>query len=311
MATTKTAIATKQDHALQQMSDADLIRVLTNSLYPGAKPESVQLVLGYCSASGLDPMQKPVHIVPMWDKNSGGMRDVVMPGIGLYRTQASRTGQYAGTSDPEFGPDTTETIGGVSITFPLWCKVTIYRMIAPGSIAPFPAIARWKENYAVKGGKEKSIAPNSMWERRPYAQLEKCAEALALRKAFPEIGSQPTAEEMEGKAIDPIDVTPESIQQPKPTLMPEAKKETPPKIVEGEIVTTPAPAPTATPSKDAGPTLNATQEKLIATKLTLTGAPAEGLLQHFGIESLKAMPLSLFNDAMKWITNWTPPDAAA
>jgi hypothetical protein len=57
------------------------------------------------------------------------------------------------------------------------------------------------ENYAVKGGQEKSIAPNAMWTKRPYGQLAKCAEAQALRKAFPEIASQPTADEMEGKTL--------------------------------------------------------------------------------------------------------------
>ena len=45
-----------------------------------------------------------------------------------------------------------------------------------------------------------------MWARRPYAQLAKCSEAQALRKAFPEFGAQPTADEMEGKEFD---VTPE------------------------------------------------------------------------------------------------------
>ncbi len=39
-----------------------------------------------------------------------------------------------------------------------------------------------------------------MWTKRSYAQLTKCTEAQALRRAFPELlGGQPTAEEMEGK----------------------------------------------------------------------------------------------------------------
>jgi phage recombination protein Bet len=158
-------------------------------------------VLGYCKAAGFDPMQKPVHIVPMWDAKAGQMRDVVMPGVGLYRTQAARGG-CAGVSEPEFGPDVTETIGGQEITYPKWCRVTVKRRQPGNAVDEFTAREFWKENYAVRGGKEKSIAPNAMWTKRPYGQLAKCAEAQALRKAFPEIGSAPAAEEMEGKALD-------------------------------------------------------------------------------------------------------------
>lgn len=182
--------------------EAELIDVLRNSLYPGAADNSIKLVISYCKASGLDPMQKPVHIVPMFDNKAGVMRDVVMPGIGLYRTQAARSGEYAGVSEPEYGPDVTESIGGQQITYPAWCRVTIKRLLANGVVAEFAATERWKENYAMKGGKEKSIAPNAMWAKRPYAQIAKCAEAQALRKAFPEFGAQPTADEIEGKEID-------------------------------------------------------------------------------------------------------------
>lgn len=209
-----------------QMNNDELFMVLSNSLYVGAQPESIKMVLGYCEAAGLDPMQKPVHIVPMYcstgQKDGKGydikaMRDVVMPGIGLYRIQAARSGEFAGTSEPEFGADVTETLDGVSITYPAWCKITAKRMLGNGIIAEFTAKEFWKENYATKG--KDSKAPNAMWTKRPYGQIAKCAEAQALRKAFPEVGSQPTADEMEGKEID---ITPNA----PPSLSRETKQKT-------------------------------------------------------------------------------------
>lgn len=193
---------TKHEGGALALSEGEMLDVLGSSHYPGANPHSIKLVLSYCKAAGLDPMLKPVHIVPMWDKEARTMRDVVMPGIGLYRMQASRSGECAGTSEPEFGPDVTEKVGGQEITFPQWCRVTVKRRLSDGTIADFTAREFWKENYAIKGGKDRSIAPNAMWSKRPYGQLAKCAEAQALRKAFPEFGSQPTAEEMEGKPMD-------------------------------------------------------------------------------------------------------------
>lgn len=191
----------KTESTALAMSEPELMRILQSSLYPGASPDSVKMVLGYCKAANLDPMQKPVHIVPMWDSKSRVMRDVVMPGIGLYRTQAARSG-CAGVTEPEFGPDVTEAIGGQTITYPAWCKVTVKRRLPTGEVVEFTAKEFWRENYAIKGGQEKSQAPNAMWTKRPYGQLAKCAEAQALRKAFPEIGSEPTADEMMGKTIN-------------------------------------------------------------------------------------------------------------
>lgn len=194
---------TKSEAGALALSEPELLRVLSSSLYPGANHDSIRMVLGYCKAAGLDPMQKPVHIVPMWDGKAGQMRDVVMPGVNLYRTQASRSNQMAGISEPEFGPDVTEKIGGQQITYPAWCRVTVKRLLSNGAVAEFTAVEYWTENYAIKGGKEKSIAPNAMWSKRPRGQIAKCAEAQALRKAFPEIASGATAEEMEGKALHP------------------------------------------------------------------------------------------------------------
>lgn len=210
----------KQDSSIQAfaMSESELISVLESSLYPGASGESIKLVINYCRASNLDPMRKPVHIVPIWDSKAGRSRDVIMPGIGSYRIDAARTNQCAGVSEPEFGPDVTENIGGVETTYPVWCRVTVKRRLPTGELVDYTAVERWKENYAQRGGKEKSIAPNTMWAKRPYAQLAKCAEAQALRKAFPEVGSQATAEEMEGKAINDENVIEGSyVRDPKPS----------------------------------------------------------------------------------------------
>lgn len=188
---------------------AEAIRTaLKTSLYPGASDGSVDMVLAYCQAGGLDPMTKPVHIVPMWipEKKEGNrvvrpgqMQDVIMPGIELYRTKAHRTSEYAGQDEAEFGPTVSEKLGGVDVRYPEWCKVTVYRITAAG-VRPYSAKAYWLESYAT--AKRDSDAPNAMWKKRPFGQLEKCAEALALRKAFPEaVGAQPTAEEMEGKSL--------------------------------------------------------------------------------------------------------------
>ena len=204
-------------------SNADVIRVLRNSLYPGAKPESVELVLAWCRANGRDPMRKPIHIVPMNIKDAltgkWGWQDTLMPGIGTYRTDAARTGQYAGKSEPEFGPDVTRDFDGCKVTFPAWCRVTVRRTLN-GTICEYSAKEMWVENYAT--GKE-GRGVNAMWQKRPYGQLAKCAESQALRMAFPEeTGNSYTAEEMEGKGFEgtTIDAEPDRqtpASQSKPT----------------------------------------------------------------------------------------------
>ncbi len=224
----------KQDDQFPALSEAALVEVLSSSLYPGAEKNSVVMVLAYCQAAHLDPMLKPVHIVPIWNAKTKKMQDTVMPGIGLYRIQAARTGQYAGISDPEYGPPVTAKLGGVEVTYPEWCRVTVKRQMSNGLVAEFTANERWLENYATSG--KDTVAPNAMWKRRAFAQLAKCAEAQALRKAFPEVGSAPTADEMEGKSFDevPRDVTPQ--RQPEPEPGPEALPAYPDDLLAKNIV---------------------------------------------------------------------------
>lgn len=165
---------------------------LQNSVFPGAKPESIVMVVNYCRARQLDPLKKPVHIVPMYIKDArtgqGAMRDVVMPGIYEHRITAFKTGQMAGQDEPIFG----EYIEYKGIRVPDSCKVTVYRMI-DGSRCGFSHTEYFVEAVSTK----KDGSPNSMWTKRPRGQLAKCAEAGALRKAFPdELGGVMTAEEV-------------------------------------------------------------------------------------------------------------------
>ncbi len=184
-------------------------RVLTDAVFPAAeKPESIIMALAYCRARNLDIFKKPVQIVPIYDKKRGGMVDTVWPGIAELRTTAMRTGSFAGFDDTAYGPMITEKLGGVDVSYPEWAQCTVYRMLAGQRVVFVGPKVFWMETYATAGRDTKK--PNAMWLKRPRGQVEKCAEAAALRRAFPEeIGNEYAAEEIEGQAFGSVrDVTP-------------------------------------------------------------------------------------------------------
>lgn len=179
-------------------------RVLTDAVFPAAeRPESIIMALAYCKARNLDIFKKPVQIVPIYDKRRGGMVDTVWPGIAELRTTAMRTGSFAGFDDTEYGPMIEETLGGLPMRYPEWAQCTVYRIVG-GQRVPFVGPKTfWIETYAT--AKRDTKAPNSMWAKRPRGQLEKCAEAAALRRAFPEeIGNEYAAEEIEGQGFERV-----------------------------------------------------------------------------------------------------------
>lgn len=178
--------------------DTAVWTTLQNSVFPGAKDESILLAVDYCKARKLDILKKPCHIVPMsvTDAKTGNKnwRDVIMPGIYEQRITAFRTGQMAGQDEPVFG----DTVTFRGIEAPEWCRVTVYRFINNERCA-FSHTEYFSEACATtKEGK-----PNSMWSKRPRGQLAKCAEAGALRKAFPdELGGVITADEVNEEPIN-------------------------------------------------------------------------------------------------------------
>lgn len=170
---------------------------LIDVVFPNAtSAESVILAISYCHARKMDPFKRPVHIVPIWSAAQNKMVDSIWPGIGELRTTAFRTGQYAGRDPANFGPDVTESVGSVQMTYPLWCQVTVYRMLGGQRVAFHGPKVYWRETYATR--RRDSDDPNEMWATRPYGQIEKCAEAAALRAAFPEeVGNDYIPEEVE------------------------------------------------------------------------------------------------------------------
>lgn len=189
-------------------------RPLVEAVFPAAKSaDAVIMALAYCKARKLDPFKRPVAIVPMWDAKAKAYRETVWPSINELRTTAHRTGLYAGRDASKVGPTIERTFTGkvtayeggarknfdksVIVYFPEWIEVTVHRLIA-GTRCPFTARVYWLETYGKLGG---SDIPNDMWQRRALGQLDKCAEAAALRMAFPEEIGDYSAEEMEGQAL--------------------------------------------------------------------------------------------------------------
>lgn len=264
-------------------------KVLVEAIFPAAKSaDAIVMALAYCKTRGLDPFKRPVHIVPIWDSARGGYIESVWPGISELRTTASRTKGYAGCDEAQFGPAITMTFSGrvkrsgnwedakIELEFPEWCRITVYRIVDGQKCKFVGPKVKWLETYATQGNSE---LPNKMWEERSEGQLEKCAEAAALRRAFPEeIGNELTAEEMTGRSVQDlaVDVTaiadrppaggqdtapPRQIAAPaESTADPEqARDGTPPRRapkadpIEGGDPISSGPPRTVAPAKDTGP----------------------------------------------------------
>lgn len=168
------------------------IELIKRTVAKGASDDELRLFIQVCKGANLNPFLRQAHLVPFWDSKDGVERRAVIVGIDGFRSTAESSGSYAGNDDPIYDGDQEITYAGgkSKVTAPSKATVTVYKML-DGQKCPFTATARWSEYYP---GEKKGF----QWHIRPYLMLGKCAESLALRKAFPKLLSgMYSQEEME------------------------------------------------------------------------------------------------------------------
>lgn len=135
---------------------------------PDTVDPHIEYFLRCCDARGVDPFSNQMYLQVR--NNKGKPRPAVAMTIDGARMQASRTGEYAGSDEPEYNSEDEK--------FPQWCRSTVYRMVDKERCA-FTSKVRWDEF--------KPDPPNDFqWKAKPYHMLAKVGEMQALRKAFPE-----------------------------------------------------------------------------------------------------------------------------
>jgi phage recombination protein Bet len=202
------------------VSRDDINTLEVAGVIPKAVPEPVlAMFLRFIQETGLSPFKRQVHLIERAAKDGDKWtkRYTIQTGVDGYRTIAARTGAYAGNDDYAFDDHQSEfKVIETGRKRPITATATVYRIVS-GQRVPFSATARWDEYFP---GEKQGF----MWNKMPFLMLGKCAESLALRKAFPEeLGGLYTEEEMAQVDAVPALPEPKAVKPPKPPA-----KETPP-----------------------------------------------------------------------------------
>lgn len=179
-----------------QNYDTERIALIRQMCAPDSTDVELQFFLYQCQRLRLDPLLKQVY----FQKRGGKVG--IQVGIDGLRLIADRTGLYAGSDEARFAY-------GEDKTYPARAIVTVHKIVG-GEARPFVGVAHWREFAPYYNNKL-----GDMWQKMPHNQLAKCAEAQALRKAFPaELSGVYTDDEMEQSESDPPEDRP--VPRPKP-----------------------------------------------------------------------------------------------